>query len=551
MKTNVKRMLALVLCLVMVLALAACGSSSGGNAEPATEAAAAAAPAAENAPADAPAAEEPAAEAPADDGQPKVLNVGTYDHAGGFNPFGQSNTWIGYYLVYEGLQVENGTEVNNQLMESMEWNDDYSELTIQLKDGVFFSNGEKLDGYDVLWTWQTNVANHFQSYYECIDFDNCTVSDDGLTLTLRFNKVFGPFTSQLRLSGSPILNKEACEGWEMSDDRWWDQPVGTGPYKVVENVNGSHTTYELRDDYWDAENMPYYDVINVYYYSDQTALFVAYQNGEIDMAFQLSSEDTERCMRGEIENTEYAIVGANAPLMMCFDPRVEAFLDDNVRKAMVHACDFNAIANVAYGVLYNPVDSTLTPAYGDTYLSVGSYDYDLDLAKEEMAASGYPDGFEINVVSMTDTSSQRMYEMLQSYWSQIGITMNVQYFDGATAIPMFMNGETDLLTLTVMGGNATLEPNYCYSTLNNRAAFPASVIMDEEWNEHYNQAQQTFDKAERDEAYHWMQQWLHDNYQCVPMFDQAYSYCYNSAKLTGCDFTSTIYVNLRDVAPAA
>ena len=144
-----KKILATMLCLAMLLSMAACGGGTSTASTPAAGSDTTAEPAAQdNAAAD----EAPAAEEPESTG-PKVFRYGTDANSTTFDPASDLQTNSGSFLVHavgETLwTVDADGNMVPKLAESVEFADDDSSMTIKLR-GVKFSNGNDLTADDVL-----------------------------------------------------------------------------------------------------------------------------------------------------------------------------------------------------------------------------------------------------------------------------------------------------------------------------------------------------------------------------------------------------------------
>jgi peptide/nickel transport system substrate-binding protein len=119
---------------------------------------------------------------------------------------------------------------------------------------------------------------------------------------------------------------------------------------------------------------------------------------------------------------------------------VKPFNDMRVRKAMQMAIDLPSLATNYYGGTVNPNPSTLT-----TYYNKGwglpydqwpqdlkdEYAYNPTQAKKLLADAGYPTGFKTNVVAEASADID-MLQIIQSYWSAIGIDMEIRTMDTAS-----------------------------------------------------------------------------------------------------------------------
>lgn len=525
-----KKLIALALALAMLFALTACGGSSDDSSSESTTS---------------DSAETGDIGTTTEDGT-RVLRVGCMESGGGFNPTGDNQSTIGNNLVYDRIvqRLADGT-YECLLCESYEWTDSTT-LVFYLKDNVYFSDGDQLTGEDVIYSFYIQSLGVQSTYYACVDFDNCYVSDDGLTVTFKFFDEYGPFEAML--DTPQIVNKSAVENLSSDDESWRDSPIGSGPYEVVENVSGSHATYRLRDDYWDDTFEAQWDEIIVNYYTEATAMFIAFENGELDLVCSVGANDAARLESGSTslgDKAAYEFVNTNNVYCLALGSTREEFQDEKVREAIAHCIDVDGLGQVAFGSLYNSSDSVLSSTC-NYYVSTGTYEYDVEYAKQCMAESGYPDGFTVNVVGINSTEAEAMWEVIQAGLSEIGITMNLETYELGTALVMWMEEDTtDLMLMSVNGGNPMCEPYLCLSMTMDGTVFPSSVIRDDEYQEHFAAAVYTSDTEQRAEEWEWIQTWLYENYQAIPMVEPLSCYAYNTDVISYCEFNTGESPNLR------
>jgi peptide/nickel transport system substrate-binding protein len=479
------------------------------------------------------------------DSDKRVLRVGTTETGGSFHP------WLGTatcanYLVFETVEIRHGDgSLTPWCAESVEWADPTT-LQIKLRDDVTFSDGDQLLGEDVMYTFQqmsVNPMSPMAVHFGNIDFGASTISDDGLTVDFKFKQEYGPFESFIDLPY--LVNKSVCEEWAEDDERWWDAPITTAPYKIVENVSGSHVTLELRDDYWNKENIPDWDEVVINFYSDQTAMFVAFENNEIDLALDVAANDEKRLESGDVsdpDNTKYEVISAKAEYLLGLNPNKKEFSDAKVREAIANAIDREAVGEAAFGGLYELGDSVIAPET-QMHVSTGLYDGGVEYAKQCMAESKYPDGFDVNVLTLT--SDNAMWEVIQSNLAEIGVNVTVNATDMGTAIPTWMQPDgTDIMSISVAGGNILNEPYADLSSFWKNGPYPSNQILDLDYNAMFERFVYTVDEAAREAACAEIQQWLHDNFQAIPVGIPSYTYAYKSNVISSCDFFSATRANL-------
>lgn len=209
--------------------------------------------------------------------------------------------------------------------------------------------------------------------------------------------------------------------------------MGTGPYRVTEYAPDSQVVFEASDE-WRGE-APAAKKITIKFIPDENTRLLAAQSGEVDMAFNVPLpqaqqwEDVED-MRVEFAN-DLSYVGLN------FDTRVAPFDDPQVRKAVAHAVNRNAIVERLLHGHAESATAMMTPesiaseySPEEARVALGElpqYDFDLDAAKEMLAESDHPDGFTTEMIfpstgPQLGTAAQSLSQNLQ----ELGITLNVK-----------------------------------------------------------------------------------------------------------------------------
>lgn len=503
-----KRILSLLLAAVLVLALAACGSDSpttdGSDSTPTDNAAAGVDSGT-------------GTESPASPNMDNVLKAGTLDSADGFDPTVNSNCGLGLYLVYDTiLKMDPETkEVYPNIASSYEWVDDLT-FVMEIRDDVYFSNGELLKPSDVVFSLKrfTGDSVQFETGYKNIDFDNTTI--DGNTITFKLLSVDPDFPVRL---ANDRWSAVLCESYvsSMADQDWWDKPVGTGAYTVVENISGSHATYERRDEYWGE--MPQAKTITITYYAELTTMMIDYATGAIDIALNVGVDEYNNNEAGSYADSVAELFNAYDILSITMPQYMEVFQDIRVRQAVAMALDTTAITKAVYGELGTPADSCLISGM-EFYVSQGVNEYNPERAKELLAEAGYEAGdIELLILFPSMPTNEKTAVIVQEQLAQIGITVKVESGDFATVIPRLMNNECQLGISGTGGG--TFLANQLFLLLGKSGTNASQTMLDEEFNAYIDEGDNSTDSAVRAEAYAKAQQWVKENYWYIPV---SYSY---------------------------
>lgn len=489
-------LLALLLCAAMLLTLAACGGGTDTTEDPAQDASVS----------------EPETVGETDVG--RTLTVGTLDANDGFDPTSNSNCGLGLMLVYDTVLYRNPEtgDIEPMIAESWEFTDDTT-LVLNIREGVTFSNGEPLTPEDVLYSlWRfVYVNDQFDSGYNNIDFDNSTIEGNVLTLKL--------------LNAAPnLLNQLANDRWasvlcksyveSTGDDAFWDQPVGSGPYVCLENVNGSHSSYERRADYWG--DMPEAEAITIRNYSELTTMMVDFDNGVLDLVLDVGETDYKLALDGGYGDD---VTGKLYPtydvLAVTMPEYVELFDNENVRKAVALALDTEAITQAVYGDLGTVADSSLIPGV-QGYESIGVNEYDPEQARALLETEGYSDGdIELLCLFPAMPANEMTATIVQSQLAEIGIKVTVDTGDFATVIPRLMNNECELGLFGTGGGTYTALD--IYNTVRDTSTNAAARVTDETFNEHLNAASGEMNESVRNEEYTEASRALAETYRFIPI----------------------------------
>lgn len=436
---------------------------------------------------------------------------------------------FGNCLCYDNLSYPNQYtgERESSILES--WTNADKKLTLKLKEGITFTDGTPLKAEDIVFTFKRYVdAGTANDGLKAFDWENVTVSDDGLTIVIPTFENYAPGISAL--DDMPIVCKEYQEAHPADDECWFTTVQGTGPYYCAEQVSGVSSTYKLRDNYWNDEEFVY-DTIVVKFYSDNTAMAIDFEDGKIDIIQRLDTFTYEQIQAGEIDHATAKMLMEGNVVVFCVDyERVEAWNDVRVRQAFAMAIDYDAIGIGGFGGTYKRVDSV----YPDSCIGYVSnpWEHNVEKAKQLMEEAGYGDGFTLKFCTRDRYADAA--EVLQGQLAQIGVTLELEITDTMTMFDRFASGEVD----AGMGwwmSDCSGEPSLIYDTAVSTASSLPYRVFDEEWLDLISKCDTETDEAKRIELLHELQQNYHDNVWQIVLLDQAKTWCYNAEKL-GEDF---------------
>lgn len=286
-----RSMYMLFLAFGLIFIVAAC--SNNNNPEPTATTAVEATPETEK---------EPAEGEPQKGGQITAAMFSAPDHQ--FNPIFYDSIYDANILdfVFEGL-VEQDEKLEFIPLLAKEWkfNDEFTELTYTLNQGVKWQDGEAFTADDVVFTYKSiadpdytgaggvrvEYVDKLVGYKEYVEgtsteFPGVEKVDD---YTVKF-KFIEPNVTALSNTSFPIIPSHIFEGIAIKDmpsnsaSRDAGKVIGTGPFKLTQYQEGEQYILERYDDYW--QGAPYLDRI-VYRIIDQAIMPGMLQNNELDL----------------------------------------------------------------------------------------------------------------------------------------------------------------------------------------------------------------------------------------------------------------------------
>lgn len=216
-----------------------------------------------------------------------------------------------------------------ELAESFEVSDDGLTVTLNMRDGIRWHDGEPITVEDVVWSFETaarfpitNVVlrNMLISLvggeaYAAGEGDHIEgISTDGNTITLSFERVDPNVLLALsQFAPLPAAYFEGVDPIKLQDASYWQFPVGSGPYMIEEVRMNDYTTFVPFPDYWNGVANIQQIVALPSYDSDPNLLRNA-QAGRLDFGYSKNALDAVAL--GEMDNMQVTPVDIPYTRMM-------------------------------------------------------------------------------------------------------------------------------------------------------------------------------------------------------------------------------------------
>lgn len=505
-----KKLIAILLCLSMVLALAACGTSNEPeNNDPVQSTST---PANGN--------EQSGGEEPAGE---KVLRMGLGYEPTSLNPL-FSTAGAGAVIcnaIYGTMwTLTCDGETNFEVAESYSYNDDQTELTIKLRDDANWSDGTPITSEDVLWTLQYYSTGAMAFYVMDIDFEaSHAISDKELVLVV--TRASATFTEGLALC--QIISKATYENG--GEDALGLNPNCSGAYMVEKFSTGEDVILVKNPGYYNADNL-IYDKLQITCLSDENTLFLNFQTGAYDLVSLSDNKNIVSTANGNVAGYHDQIGNIQCITYISMNTYdFDTFQDINVRKAIAHAVDWETLITAICGEGTVIATSPLFPSANWAYKNMGIYAYDPDLATQYLADAGYgANEFSFTMTIEDAEFNTQIAEAMQGYLSEIGIDMNIVTGDGATVREANRSNTLEMVISKNMGANdpAGVVNARMSNATPNATKFGASAEGERYIQELFDAAcTSTASQAERTEMFYQVQDLIWDNYFTFPLYESA------------------------------
>ncbi len=425
---------------------------------------------------------------------------------------GITNSSIAALLnIYDTLVMPEGDDVVGDLAESWESNEEGTEFTFKLKQGVKFHDGDEVKASDVVFSTNRllTIGEGFAYLYTNI-IDSVEAVDD-YTVKFTLNAPYGPFVStlpRLYIVNEDLvmanLNPDGAYGefgdygkdWLITND------AGSGPYTVKELVQQSHLYCEKFNDWhggWE-ENAP--EGFRMIDNTEATTIRTMMASKELEITDMWQSTENLTAM-SNLDGVELASYSTMLIQSMYFNTKKAPTDDVNYRKALSCLLDYDMIVNNIFpgsSRAIGPV-SSYTAGHVDTTF----YNYDLEKAKEYLAKSKYADSYQdmpIEILCNSDVQDlEKIALAFQAAAQQVGISVEISKAPWVTVVERVSSVDSTPHCLSINSGpnfneaGSTLETRYHSKTTGTYEN--GEWLQDAELDKQIEDALATVDKDER------------------------------------------------------
>ena len=361
------------------------------------------------------------------------LKVGVYD----------TSANIAAALIFETMaRLDENGKAAPSLAVSWSSTDDFKTWTFKLRPNVKFHDGTPFNAAAVKWNFdrQKDPKNNCRCAFYIANTLSVEAPDD-LTVVYHLQDPAVDFPARLTRpdQNSTIHSPTAIQAKGEDYNR---NPVGTGPFALKSWTAGDRMVVERFADYWNKGH-PHLDRVVLRPLPDSQSRFASLKSGETDVVW-VDEFEADNIQRSKSDATlqvlSYAGSGAAVNVI---NTKVPPLDDVRVRQALVMAIDRKKYSQALTNGLARPA----TNPYGDgSWVKCkddGALPEDPKKAAELIKEYGKPVSFKM--VFTATPRGRTNGQILQQFWKNIGVNMEIEQIDQATFPPRAFQRKFDII----------------------------------------------------------------------------------------------------------
>ncbi len=329
---------------------------------------------------------------------------------------------------------EDGKTLEPGLAQEWSYDPDALTLSFTLQENARFSNGDPVTADDVafsLGVWQAgpNFGISFESIIGVTGEDRTVVME-----------LAAPDNTILPLMASSVAGIMPQDFAGMTEDEYYANPIGAGPYKIDEWSVGGRMVFSANEYFYDPER-PYADTVIADVVADETERQILFEGGQADLIEYVSATAAPRYDPANIfQCTTHAI--SHVSLNVLSPP-----LDDPlVRQAIASVIDYEAIS-ASLGEYFGAPNGIFSPNIMNSARPTKPYyQHDLAAAKDLLAQSSAPEGGSLGITYDSGSDEDVLIaQILQANLAEIGFDLELNGLETLAFLDTVWALESDMM----------------------------------------------------------------------------------------------------------
>ena len=349
------------------------------------------------------------------------------------------------------FDVDEKLAIQPQLAVSHEWSADSKTLTLKLRQGVTFHDGEKFDAAAVKF----NIERHktmpgSNRRGELAPVASVEVVDPA-TVRLHLSAPFSPLLAQLADRAGMMVSPKAAQA---EGEKFGAHPVCSGPFRFVERVAQDRIVLERYPAYWNKDAI-HFDKLVYQPIPDATVRLANLKAGQLDFIERVASSDMEKLQADKrlktSRITEIGYQGITINVGKSDKAKANPLgRDARVREAFELALDRQGLAQVVMDNEATVGNQWVAPSNPYYAKNMPVPKRDVARAKALLKEAGVPNP-SFTLLTGTASDAQRLALVVQAMTREAGFDVKIQAAEFATSLNMADKGDFEAYVLAWSG----------------------------------------------------------------------------------------------------
>jgi peptide/nickel transport system substrate-binding protein len=349
-----------------------------------------------------------------------------------------ARTYVGR-IVFASLcdklfDIDDKLNVVPQLALSNEISPDGKTVTIRLRPGVLFHDGEKMDADAVKFSLDRHMTLQGSFRRPELSAVESVEVIDPLTVKLNLKAPFSPLIAQLTDRAGMIVSPKAARE---AGDKFGQKPICAGPFKFVERVQQDRIVLERFADYWNKANIAI-DRVVFQPIADSTVRLANLRSGQLDLIERALATDIKEIKANPklrlVSVVELGYQGITMNVANKDAGKTSLGQDPRVRQAFNLAIDRKAINEVAFNGEFLPGNQWVSPDNPWYQKAFPVTDRDVAKAKALLQAAGVKTPVPVDFMVPNNPETRQVAEIVQAMAAEAGFDVKIRITEFATSL---------------------------------------------------------------------------------------------------------------------